>query len=151
MKIDLGCGAYKEPGYTGIDKFDWSDKYPDGDFIQGDIPEILNEFNDNSIDEVRANHFIEHIPQPKVIPFMNEVYRILKVGGLFRIVVPPTPSKGAWCDPTHVSFWNEDSFMYYNLDWRPDLSESYGIKCDFEQLNSETTERNNLRVILKKK
>ena len=26
---------------------------------------------------------------------------------------PPTDGRGAWQDPTHVSFWNEHSFWYY--------------------------------------
>ena len=30
-----------------------------------------------------------------------------------RIEVPSTDGRGAWQDPTHVSFWNEHSFWYY--------------------------------------
>ena len=29
------------------------------------------------------------------------------------IEVPSTDGRGAWQDPTHVSFWNEHSFWYY--------------------------------------
>ena len=27
--------------------------------------------------------------------------------------MPSTDGRGAWCDPTHVSFWNSRSFRYY--------------------------------------
>lgn len=148
MRIDLGCGPFKADGYTGIDSFDYSKKYKD--FIQGTVPEILEGFPDNSIEAVRASHFLEHIPQSKVIKTMNEIYRILISGGEFEIYIPPTPGRGAWCDPTHVSFWNDLSFRYYNMDWCRELSESYGIKCDFKTLELKKIDENNLYALLKK-
>jgi hypothetical protein len=47
---------------------------------------------------------------------MSEVYRVLKVRGQAAIKVPSTNGMGAWQDPTHVSFWNLNSFMYYTND-----------------------------------
>ena len=29
------------------------------------------------------------------------------------IEVPSTDGRGAWMDPTHISYWNENSFLYY--------------------------------------
>ncbi len=149
MKLDLGCGPFKAEGYTGIDIYDYSKKYKD--FIQGGVPEILHVFDDNSIEKVRASHFLEHIAQPKVIEAMNEIYRILVKGGLFEIVVPPTTGRGAFCDPTHVSFWNDMSFRYYDKTWCRTLTESYGIKADFQILKNEYLDEYNLHVILKKR
>jgi hypothetical protein len=45
---------------------------------------------------------------------MNEVYRCLAPGGWLLLEVPSTDGRGAWCDPTHVSFWNERSIAYYS-------------------------------------
>src|SRR4030043_884640 len=92
MKLDLGCSANKKSGYIGIDIYDWSDRYPKGEFICGMVPDILLTFTDNSIEEVRAYHFIEHVPQYSVIEMFNEIYRILIPGGIFDIYVPPTQS-----------------------------------------------------------
>lgn len=131
MKLDLGCGPFKKEGYTGIDSFDWSKKYGK-EFILGHIPEVFEQFSDNSIETVRACHFMEHIPQSQVIETMNEIYRILIPGGIFDIVVPKTPCDTAWCDPTHVSYWNSMSFRYYDKTWCRDLTDSYGIKCNFK-------------------
>lgn len=151
MKIDLGCSIFKKEGFVGIDVFDWSDKYPKDEFLQGEIPEVLHNFKDSSIEEVRASHFIEHIPQAKVIEFMNECHRILIAGGIFEINVPPTTGRGAFCDPTHISFWNDMSFRYYNKTWSPDLTGSYGITADFITVKMELLSEFDLHVILKKR
>jgi GT2 family glycosyltransferase len=151
VKLDLGCGPYRKDGYTGIDKFDWRDKYEDSEFIQGEIPNILKTFADDSVDEIQATHFIEHISQSRVIEFMNEVHRILKVGAIFEIKVPPSTGRGAYCDPTHISFWNDMSFRYYDKLWAPDLTESYGITANFEIVSNRVIDEFNLHVTLKKR
>jgi len=68
----------------------------------------------NSVGCIIANDTIASIPagQP-VIDFMNRCYDILVPGGWLLIDVPSTDGRGAWCDPTHLSFWNELSFRYY--------------------------------------
>jgi hypothetical protein len=45
---------------------------------------------------------------------MSEAFRVLKPGGTFDIDVPSTNGMGAFQDPTHKSFWNVNSFLYYN-------------------------------------
>ena len=149
IKLDLGCGFRKKDGFIGIDRFDYSGRYDD--FICGEIPEVLSKFKDNSISEIHACDFIEHIPQNKVIFFMNEIYRILKAGGTFEIFVPPTTGRGAFCDPTHVSFWNDLSFRYYDKTWEKGLTDSYGIKADFETIKMEHLGEVSLHVILRKR
>lgn len=151
MKIDLGCSIFKKEGFVGIDVFDWSDKYPKDEFLQGEIPEVLHNFKDSSIEEVRASHFIEHIPQAKVIEFMNECHRILIAGGIMEIFVPHTGGRGAFCDITHVSFWNDLSWRYFDKTWSPDLTGSYGITADFQIVENKILDEFTLHAILKKR
>jgi SAM-dependent methyltransferase len=66
---------------------------------------------DNSAGVIRAFDAIEHLKNP--IHTMNEAYRVLAPGGFLFISVPSTDGRGAFQDPTHVSFWNENSFWYY--------------------------------------
>lgn len=75
------------------------------------VPWHLEEF---SVDHVRASHVLEHIPagQPRVDVF-NEVHRVLKIGGVFEIDVPRFPHPASVSDPTHVSFFVPDSFVYF--------------------------------------
>lgn len=156
MKINLGCGKNIKEGYVGVDIVDHSSIYPKGQFIKADLFKEFP-FKDNSIEGVYAAHFIEHIPQDKVIWFFNEVYRILILGGLFEIYVPPTQSpdgkacRGAFADPTHRSYWNDMSFRYFDMSWKGNwLSKSYGIKCNFKVLENKFVSETNLHVILQK-
>lgn len=43
---------------------------------------------DSSINLVYTSHFLEHIPRKNLRSFLSECYRILKPGGIIRIVVP---------------------------------------------------------------
>jgi hypothetical protein len=74
---------------------------------------------------------IEHLPD-KILT-MNELWRVLKPGAKAGIAVPTTDGPGAWQDPTHVSFWNRRSFLYYEAgspyqEWS---ARQYGIKAKF--------------------
>ncbi len=101
-KIDL-CGGIDRPsGYTSID------------LTGGDINADLNEgipLPDNSVGILRAHDAIEHLKDPQKT--MAEAWRVLADGGMFAIMVPSTDGRGAFQDPSHVSFWNQNSFWYW--------------------------------------
>lgn len=44
---------------------------------------------------------------------MNQIYRVLVPGGWLISATPSTDGRGAFQDPTHCSFWNENSWLYY--------------------------------------
>ena len=102
MKIDL-CGGFSKPkGYISID------------LEEGDIIADLNNgipLADNSCGIVRAYDALEHLANKQAI--MKETHRVLAPGGMLLSFTPSTDGRGAWQDPTHVSFWNENSFWYY--------------------------------------
>lgn len=109
-RLNLGSGLKKLEGYINIDnRIEMS---PD---LLWDVRKGIP-YPDNSIIEVNADNFLEHIEQSKVIPLMNEVHRVLNPEGVFNIVVPSTDGRGAFQDPYHVSFWNINSFLYYTID-----------------------------------
>ena len=59
---------------------------------------------------------IEHLRDS--LHTMREMYRVLAPGGYAVLSVPSTDGRGAFQDPTHVSFWNENSFLYYtDREW----------------------------------
>lgn len=69
---------------------------------------------DMSIHRVRAIHSLEHMPAgPPRIHVFNEAHRVLMPGGIFEIEVPRFPHDAAVSDPTHVSFFVPDSFVYF--------------------------------------
>ena len=45
-------------------------------------------FSDHTFDLVYCSHFLEHIPRELVSGFLRECYRVLRPGGLIRLVLP---------------------------------------------------------------
>lgn len=87
---------------------------------------------DCSIEEIFCSHFVEHIGD-ELIAFMDEAYRVLKPGGLFRIRCPYYTSIRAVQDPTHKRFISEALFQYFSLAGRKALGvDHYPIKADFD-------------------
>lgn len=66
---------------------------------------------DSSIGVIRAVDFLEHVYDK--VAMMNEIYRLLAPGGMLLSETPSTDGRGAFQDPTHVAFWNSNSFWYY--------------------------------------
>lgn len=126
VKVDLCCGTTKPDGFIGVDHFP-------GDNV--DIVADLNErfpFEDDSVDVVRAYNAIEHLPDR--IRTMNEIWRICKSNARIDILVPSTDGRGAFQDPTHVSYWNINSFLYYSVDHPNfyELCKRYGFRGGFK-------------------
>lgn len=102
LKIDL-CGGHNSPkGYISIDinnatiRHDLNTRWP---------------FADGSIGVLRAHDAIEHLRDP--LHTMKEAFRTISPMGWFLTLTPSTDGRGAFQDPTHVSFWNSNSFWYY--------------------------------------
>jgi O-antigen biosynthesis protein len=101
-KLDLGGRFGSASGFETVDLKD-ADVIAD---LEGRWP-----FEDNSVGVIRAYDVFEHLKDP--IHTMKEVSRVLAPGGWLFCQVPSTDGRGAFQDPTHVSFWNENSFRYY--------------------------------------
>ena len=111
--LNLGCGQTNTADTYGIDCFAFANVDLVWDLTNG-IP-----FDNNTFDEVLARDFLEHIQQGQpTIKIMEEIYRVLKVGGILTFEVPSTDgyNVGAFQDPTHISFWNQMKFLYFLSD-----------------------------------
>lgn len=131
LRVDIGCGDSKPDGFIGVDicpgaKVD----------IVADISKEFP-FEDNSVDELRAYDVVEHLPDR--INTMNEIWRVCKPGARIDILVPSSDGRGAFQDPTHISFWNINSFKYYCVEFPGYLylCHKYGFKGAFKVLNLE--------------
>jgi predicted SAM-dependent methyltransferase len=125
---NLGCGHSNQPESYGIDIQD----LPGVDLV-ADLNGPI-QLPSNTFDYVKAMDFLEHIDQKNCIKMMEEVYRILKPGGQLIFNVPSTDGNnmGAFQDPTHVSFWNQNKFWYF-LDekYGKGFRTLYNIRCWF--------------------
>jgi SAM-dependent methyltransferase len=131
MKLNLGSCDREFPGYTSVDIC------PPADII-ADLARPWP-WEDSSIDEIRAYDIIEHLPNKQHT--MNEAWRVLRPGGRFDIDVPTTDGRGAWQDPTHVSYWNRNSFLYYTAGdaHRERFGRHYGVHARFKVVAEDHT------------
>jgi hypothetical protein len=141
VKLDLGCGQNLKEGFEGVDLYGDKAKH------KVDLFKFPWPFKDNSVDEIFASHLLEHIParevemrdivvsdatgdkrlrengekflgQDMLFAFIDECYRVLKMDGWMEMVVPSGRSNRAFWDPTHRRFFMQETFCYFNRDWR---------------------------------
>jgi SAM-dependent methyltransferase len=84
MNVNLGCGPIfsNKEGWVNYD-FDPIDSNVKGTDLLSRLP-----LSDNSVDCVYSSHFFEHVPFSMCLGFLTEVERVLKPGGVLRIVLP---------------------------------------------------------------
>ena len=136
LRIDLGCGPNKRENFIGCDQY----------AFEGKVDHVFNigkdvwPFEDGSVDEAHTSHFVEHLNAVERCHFINELYRVLKMGAKCTLIVPHWGSCRAYGDPTHMwppvsEFW----FYYLDKTWRaqnaPHTDKSNwpeGYDCNFE-------------------
>ena len=126
LKVDIGGGLNPYPGYTTIDTRETADYVYD---LNDGIP-----LPDNSVGVLNASHILEHLHDKTKI--MSEIHRVLAHGGWAFIEIPSTDGRGAFQDPTHVSYWNENSFLYYTDKYLADFIDNDTVK--FQEFRKQT-------------
>lgn len=130
LEVDLGCGSAKKEGTIGVDK------YPcDGVDIIADFEAEALPFENSSVGRIYASHVMEHVHD--LFYVMSEVHRVLAPEGEIVIRVPYWSSEGAFRDPTHVRYFSEKSFDYfdpecmcaYYADSAPFKKRSVKLRC----------------------
>lgn len=101
-KVELGGRLFATEGYETLDLKDAQ--------IIADLDKPWP-FEDSSVGVIRAFDVFEHLKDPLFT--MKELHRVLAPGGWAFLQIPSTDGRGAFQDPTHKSFWNENSFLYY--------------------------------------
>jgi predicted SAM-dependent methyltransferase len=82
MKLHLGCGIKRLPGFVHIDVR--PETKPDIVSLAQSLPTISN----NSVQEIYYCHGIEHLRYAEVQPALREWRRVLIPGGVLRLAVP---------------------------------------------------------------
>ena len=146
--LDLGCGAKPKNPFNadkvfGIDvREDLEANIRKADLVMEPIP-----YESNFFDYVTAYDLIEHIPRVIYAPLrrnpfvelMNEIYRVLKMGGVFLSSTPAFPHAAAFIDPTHVNIIAEGTFPLYFGNQAADSPWAiiYGFKGAFSMMSEE--------------
>lgn len=96
---DLGGAHNPAPGWKPCDRV------LGGPDLRGPWP-----WPDSSVGAFRAFDFLEHLPDK--MHTLSEMHRCLVPGGWALTCTPSALGRGAFMDPTHVSYWVKDSFSY---------------------------------------
>lgn len=139
MKAHIGCGHKLLEGYVNIDLIDR------GQEVVGDAFTWLDSQEDGSIDEIRAEHFLEHFDADQLRGWLSLFSLKLKRGGVVRAVVPHMDSPRAWV-LSHKTFWNEQTVQTLG-DKR--FCEDYGFP-QWEVVQLTKNDRPDLHFVLKK-
>lgn len=125
--VNLGCGKVRIPGSIGVDRVG-IDSYVD---IVHDLDVLPYPFKNNSLDEIHFYHVLEHLHDP--IRKIEEIYRILRPGGILHMRVPHFSSMGAFTDLTHIR-----PFGYYSFDClEKDNYQHFYTKSEFRIVKKE--------------
>lgn len=142
LKLNLGCSDDHRAGYLNVDIAEPADVIAD---LRGNWPAA-----DGEVEEILAFDVLEHLPD--IIHTMNEAHRVLAPGGRLHFKVPHVSmldgrvNPGAFCDPTHRSFWHYDLRYYFCERWnnpqgeRGRLGPAYGITALFRAVRWEVYE-----------
>ena len=82
--LNIGCGAVHHPAWTNVD-VSYQKDIPN--LIVADVRDGLP-IPDCSFEAVYTSHLLEHLPGTAAHFFVRECYRVLKPGGILRVVVP---------------------------------------------------------------
>lgn len=139
LKLDLGSGPRPAEGFKGVDRVKNVTHFT-FDLCSGE----RWPFDDNSVDELRSSHFIEHIKadyidvynhdeqQDAMFFFFDECFRIIKPGGTFTVQWPALKSNRAFQDPTHRRFIPDVQMGYFNKAVREANGlQHYLVVCDW--------------------
>lgn len=95
IRLNLGCGGRPLPGYINVDMDSLEElkaRYPLQQFPEDVEVRNYDVFNmpfpDNSVDEIRADSFIEHLSFIEEPKFFHEVKRVIRKGGIFELSTP---------------------------------------------------------------
>jgi len=150
--LDLGCGhgafvyACQLAGYSNIVGVDCSieqveeaNKLGIKGILKGDLMDALRSFPDESQDVVIAFDVIEHFTKQELLPFIDEVFRVLREDGKWIIHVPNGEalfgSRIRYSDMTHEIAFTRISLIqllkssrFENVICQEDAPIPHGIK-----------------------
>jgi hypothetical protein len=90
-------------------------------------------WQDGSVEEFNCAEILQYVPGKKRLQFMEELYRVLAPEGKAVILTSYYASSMAFAD--YEVEWPpvcEQTFLFFNRQWREAMKITAPIKCDFE-------------------
>lgn len=112
MKLHLGSGRKILDGYINVDSASFSIDInalnvdqANTQFVQEDAVDYIKKLQPSSVDEVKSEHFLEHLTRTQMCRLLYHSHRALKENGIFDVLVPTLSS----------NTWKQD---VQDLDWK---------------------------------
>ncbi len=127
IKLNIGCGNNILKDWINIDS---------GEQFGQDSLDVVYDlskgipFEDNSVDYIYNEHFIEHLNKKEGIKFFKDSYRVLKSSGVMRIA----------CPDLQISIQTYINDSYDSMDWINLICPSFKGKSRCELFNIEMRE-----------
>ena len=109
--LNLGCGRQFHKDWINVDLEAVDDQVLEHDLTTG-LP-----FEPESMDAVYHSHVLEHLAPGAGIELINECFRVLKPGGILRIVVPDLECITQLYLDMHEKAWNGIPEAETNYQW----------------------------------
>ena len=106
-RLNLGCGSDIRPEYVNLDVA----PLPGVDVVH-DLASLPYPFPDDRFDHITAFNILEHLPD--TIGVLEELWRISRNGGEILVRVPYWNSLDGITDPTHVRWFNQYTFQFFD-------------------------------------
>jgi hypothetical protein len=124
MKLNVGGGKHKLPGWTNLDRIDLENV----DIVHDlNSPEPIPVPN-GSVDSFLLSHVLEHIPD--TLHVMQKLWVAAKPGADITIACPYAFSDESIEDQTHVRFFVENSCCFFSQPVY--CNADYGYKGDWQ-------------------
>jgi SAM-dependent methyltransferase len=147
--LDLGCGLeprnpFQAEHTHGVDIRGKDETH----IVASDLFNQPIPYGDDFFSYVTAFDFIEHVPRTvceqdrtrfPFVELMDEIWRVLKPGGIFLSYTPAFPSQQVFQDPTHVNTISEHTFPLYfcHHEGREPLARMYGFNSTFRLISQQ--------------
>ena len=121
--LNLGSGIKKIKGAWNVDRL--AEVEPD------EVIDITKElpYEENWFDEVIADYVLEQIhDNDTFIVVLNEIHRVLKPNGIFRLKVPNAEHSEAFRDPLDCRRFTPETFDHFNKSHYRWFAFKYGFE-----------------------
>jgi SAM-dependent methyltransferase len=111
IRLNLGSANRPMPGFVNLDmqELPGVDKVYRVDPWWPQLP-----FDDDSVSEIYANNFVEHIADTNTL--IQEMWRVSVDGATWYILTPGYRDPNSWNDPTHFSHWGDKILEFYTAE-----------------------------------
>lgn len=113
IKLDIGCGQFKQKGFVGLDQY----RQPGVDIVW-DIQRFPWPVPDSCCFQVLMSHIWEHIEPKYRFAVMDELWRICRHDGQLLLSCPYAGSYLEAAHPAHYMCPNEATFQFFDPEFQ---------------------------------